>query len=276
MWQIRDLSDDPQIAIARDEIAYTPEAAHGGWMTVGRDVPDYSRPSVDVARCADAEWQWGVTHTVQPEKLAPLLQGVEYSITVKVQRTVTDVDPDTTCAGLYARATAIAGVRCLDFARENQGVHHWVMCHAWRTVPAGNNSLVFAIVMMGLMRPTEDQITPRGKPAPTAQELMTSGGATMEELQQRSPQRATEVFVEFDHRHPTASGAPSFMYSYGERVAVDSVDSFEPCVRRAENHARAHQALFDVPGTSATRFSIRHREWYMADRLVTVELHLKP
>ena len=31
------------------------------------------------------------------------------------------------------------------------------------------------------------------------------------------------------------------MYPYGERVAVDSVDSFEPFVQRAENNARAHQ-----------------------------------
>ena len=57
---------------------------------------------------------------------------------------------------------------------------------------------------------------------------------------------------------------------------MDTVDSFEPFVRRAENHARAHQALFDVPGTSAIPSSIGHREWYMADNLVTVELQLKP
>jgi hypothetical protein len=43
-----------------------------------------------------------------------------------------------------------------------------------------------------------------------------------------------------------------------------------------ENHARAHQVRFDVPGPSATPSSIDHREWYMADNLVTVELHLKP
>ena len=121
-------------------------------MTVGSDVPDYSRPSVDVERRADAEWQWGVTHTVRPEKFAPMLPDVEYGITVKVQRKVTEVDPDTTFAGLYARATTIAGARCHDFAREDEGVHHWVMCHAWRTVPAGTSTCVFAIVMMGLMR----------------------------------------------------------------------------------------------------------------------------
>jgi len=61
-------------------------------MTVGPDVPDYSRPCVDVDRETHADWQWGVTHTVQPEKLAPMLPGVEYSVTVKVQRMVTDVD----------------------------------------------------------------------------------------------------------------------------------------------------------------------------------------
>jgi hypothetical protein len=57
---------------------------------------------------------------------------------------------------------------------------------------------------------------------------------------------------------------------------MDTVESFGPFVRRAEDSALAHQALFDVPGTSATPFSISHREWYMADNLVTVELHLTP
>ena len=245
-------------------------------MTVGPDVPDYSRPSVDVERRADAEWQWGVTQTVRPERLAPMAPDVEYSITVKVQRHVTDVNPDTTFAGLYARASAIAGARCHDFARGDAAVHHWIICHAWRTVPAGSNSLVFAIVMMGLMRPAAGHMPPAGEPAPTTQQLMTSGGATLEEMQRRSPQRATEVFVEFDHRQPGASGVPVFMYSYGERVTVDTVDSFEPFVGRAENNARAHQAMFGVPGTSAPPSSIVRREWYMADNLVTVELELKP
>jgi hypothetical protein len=186
-----------------------------------------------------------------------------------------EVDPDTTFAGLYARATAIAGARCRDFARGDPGVHHWVACHAWHTVPAGNNSLVFAIVMTGLMRPSADRMPPPGEPAPTTQQLTTSGGATLEEMQLRSPQRATEVFVEFDHRQPGAGGVPLFMYSYGERVAVDTVDSYEPVVQRAENNARAYQALFDAPGTSARPSSIGHREWYKADNLVTVELHLK-
>ena len=245
-------------------------------MTVRPDVPDYARPSIDVERRADAEWQWGVTHTLRTAKLAPILPDVEYSITVKVQRMVMEVDPDTMFAGLYARATSIAGGRCHDVAREEEGVHHWVMCHAWRTVPVGSRSLVFAIVMMGLMRPTAGQIPPPGEPAPPTQELMTSGGATIAEMQHRSPQRATEVFVEFDHRNPATGGAPLFTYSYGERVAADTVDSFEPFVRRAENNARAHQALFDMPGTSAKPYSIGHREWYMADNLVTVELQLKP
>ena len=245
-------------------------------MTVDPDLPDYLHPSVDVDRRADAEWQWGVTQTVRPERLAPMVPDVEYSITVKVQRQVMEVDPDTTFAGLYARATAIAGARCRDFAGEDAGVHHWIMCHAWRTVPAGNNSLVFAIVMTGLMRPSAGRMPPPGEPGPATQHLMSSGGATLEEMQLRSPQRATEVFVEFDHRHPGAGGVPLFMYSYGERVAVDTVDSFEPFVRRAENNARAHQAMFDAPGTSATPSSIVHREWYRAHNLVTVELHLKP
>ena len=216
-------------------------------MTVGPDVPDYSRPCVDVDRETHADWQWGVTHTVQPEKLAPMLPGVEYCVTVKVQRMVTDVDLETTFSGLFTRATAIAGARCHDFARGDEGVHRWVMCHAWRTVPVGSNSVMFAMVMMGLIRPSAGQVLPSGQPPPTTQELVMSGGATMEEMRQRSPQRATEVFVEFDHRHRATSGAPLFMYSYGERLAVDTVDSFEPFVQRAESNALAHRAMFGLP-----------------------------
>ena len=243
---------------------------------VGPNVPDYSRPSVDVERRTDAEWEWGVTHTVRPE-LAPVLPDVPYSITVKVQRRVTDLDRDTRFAGLYARALTIAGARCHDFAQDDVGLHPRVMCHTWRTVPAGGSSIAFAVVMMGLMRATAGQMLPPGEPAPTAQELMTRGGATMEEMQHRSPQRATEVFVEFDHRDPAASGTPPFMYSYGERVAVHPVDGFEQFVWRTENHARAHKALVDVLGTSVIPSAIGFREWYMADdNLVTVELHLKP
>ena len=245
-------------------------------MTVGPDVPDYSRPSVDVERRGAAEWEWGVTHTVRPEMLVPMLPDVEYSITVKVQRRVAELDRDPTFAALYARALAIADARCHGFVRHDEDVHQWIMCHAWRSVATGSSSLVFAIVMMGLMRATAGQMAPPGEPAPTPQELMTGGGATMEEMQRRSPQRATEVFVEFDHRLPGASGAPMFTYSYGERVATDTVDDFEPFVRRAENHARAHRTLVNALGTSPIPSSIGLREWYMADNLVTVELHLKP
>ena len=122
-----------------------------------------------------------------------MLPDVDYGITVKVQRMVPELDPDPTFAGLYARATTIAGARCHDFGRADPGVHHWIKCHAWRIVPAGSSSLMFAIVVMGLMRPAAGQMPPPGKPEPTTEELMTSGGATMEEMQHRSPQRATEI-----------------------------------------------------------------------------------
>jgi len=245
-------------------------------MTVRPDAPDYSRPSVDIERRADADWQWGVTHTVRPEKLGPILPDVEYSITVRVQRRLPAAVLEANFADLYARAMTLADARCHAFARQDEGVHHRVICHAWRTVPAGSSCLALAIVMLGLMRPTAGRMRPPGKPPATREELMTAGGATMEELQQRSPQRATEVVVEFDHRDPAASGSPLFMYSYGERVAGDTVESFEPFVRRAETDARAHQALPDVSGAPAAPLSISHREWYIAGNLVTVELHLTP
>lgn len=201
-----------------------------------------------------------------------MLPGVEYSITVKVQRVVNEGDGEARLAGLYARAAAVAGARVQDFG--GQGVHQWVMCHAWRIVPTGSTSVAMAILMMGLMRPAEGRMPPIGQSLPTRRELMTSGGATMEKVQQLSPQRAAEVFVEFDHRRLAARGAPTFMYSYGERVEVEAIDSFEPFVRRAEINARAHQRRFGVSGTSAAALAIGRREWYRTDNVVTVELHL--
>jgi hypothetical protein len=130
--------------------------------------------------------------------------------------------------------------------------------------------------LMGVLRPIAGQPRPAGERPPTTRDLMTSGGATMEALRDTSPQRAAEVFVEFDHRLSATGAAPPFLYSYGERVPAATLDTFEPFVRRAESHARAHQARFDLPGPAAAPFAIGHRQWYLADNLVTVELQLRP
>jgi hypothetical protein len=244
-------------------------------VTAGSSAPDYSRPCVDVERRDGTEWQWGVTHTVRSEPCAPMVPGREYRLTVKVQRAMAAVDADATFAALYARATTIAVARCHDVARDDDGVHQRMLCHAWRTVALGDASVAFAMVMMGLMRPAAGEPPPLGEAPPAERALMTSGGATMEEMQRWLPQRATEVLVEFDHRRPAAGASPAFMYSYGERVATDAVDGFEPFVRRAEHHARAHLAL-DRPGPLVARVPIVARQWYLADQLVTVELHLQP
>ena len=66
--------------------------------------------------------------------------------------------------------------------------------------------------------------------------------------------------MEFDHRHPLRVATQPFTYSYGERVAVHPVDSYEPFVRRAENHARAHKALVDVLGRPTVQ-SASERTW---------------
>ena len=98
----------------------------------------------------------------------------------------------------------------------------------------GDTSLAFAMVTTGLIRLAPGQAPPAGEPRPTGEAFRDAAGATMAEMQRFAPQRATEVFVEFDHRSPGAlTGAP-FMYSYGEQVATNAVNSFEPFVRRAE------------------------------------------
>jgi hypothetical protein len=113
--------------------------------------------------------------------------------------------------------------------------------------------------MLGLLRPIAGQARPAGERRPTTGELAAAGNATMDEMRRRSPQRAAEAVVEFDHRAPGAESAPPFMYSYLESLAVDAIETFTPYVRRAEESARAHQALFATPSASSTPFVVAHR-----------------
>ena len=228
-------------------------------MTVRPDVPDYARPSIDVERRADTEWQWGVTHSLRTAKLAPIFPDVEYSITVKVQRMAMEVDPDTIFAGLG----------------RTSHLNRWRQMPRRRSRRRGRASL--GHVPRLAHRASREQLTCvrhrydgtdaayRG-PDTTARgagahDTRTDDGRRRDDRRDAAPISTTcdGGIRGFDHRNPATGGAPLFTYSYGERVAVDTVDSFERFVRRAENNARAHQALFDMPGTSAKPDPIGHQ-----------------
>ena len=58
-----------------------------------------------------ADWQQGVTYTVRPEILSPLVRGREYRITAGVRRKIASGEEFTAYADLYWRASAIAKAR---------------------------------------------------------------------------------------------------------------------------------------------------------------------
>ena len=96
-------------------------------------------------------------------------------------------------------------------------------------------------------------------------------------LNRDAPQRAHEVYVEFDHRDEKSRTQSIMMFAYGERVALSDRFSFEPSVARAEHRARFHRDLLD--GTAAARepFRVLRREWFMVreTNLATVHIYFE-
>jgi hypothetical protein len=120
-------------------------------------------------------WRFGVTYTVRPELLLPLISGREYRITVAVRRRTGSY------GDLYWRAAAIAGARLALLNRTD--LHTWIVSHGWRSIDIGLSNLLIAFLTIGLVCPNQGHAKHEGERPPTAQELLLPGGATLEVLQ---------------------------------------------------------------------------------------------
>jgi hypothetical protein len=237
---------------------------------------DFSLPSSDGALPDDfVEWRWGVTYTLRPPDGAPLTRGREYPITVSVRRM--SAEPSQTYGLLYRHAQRIASARSDELAAEagHPPLHRRIISHGWRSVEIGDRRLATAFVMMGLRVAGGGESVPEGEPVPGDRELETEGGATLEMLQRQAPQRAPEVFVEFDHRDETSSSRQRIMtLSYGERVEPSARFSFEPSADRAEHRARFHRNLL-VDGLSADApLQVVRREWFKVHETNLATVHV--
>ncbi len=237
---------------------------------------DFSQPSSDGALPDDfVEWQWGVTYTLRPADGPPLTPGREYPITVSVRKM--SADPSQTYGPIYRHALRIASARSDELAAEagHPPLHRRIVSHGWRSVEVADKRLATAFVMMGLLWPVDDGAVPNGEPVPGNRELDAEGGATLEMLQRQAPQRAPEVYVEFDHRDETSSRRQRIMtLSYGERVAPSERFSFEPSVARAEHRARFHRDLL-VDGLPADApLHVVRREWFMVHETNLATVHV--
>ena len=224
---------------------------------------DFSQPGSDGALPSGfIEWQRGVTYTVRPEMLFPLVCGREYRLTASVRRKTAKGEPFTAYADLYQRASAIADARIAELicADEAAALHRWIVWHGWRSLEAGPHQLLFAFLTIGLVWTKEGDPKPRGENAPTPAELVAPGGATLEELQRVASQRSDEIYIDFDHRDLACANPDIVMFSYGEYSPACERINFEPFVQGAENRARFHYELFKAQCSKDT-FRIVRREW---------------
>jgi hypothetical protein len=237
---------------------------------------DFSQASSDGELPDDfVEWQWGVTYTLRPPDGPPLSPGREYPITVSVRRV--SAGRSQTYAPLYRHALRIASARGdeLAAAAGHPRLHRRIISHGWRSVEIGDKRLATAFVMMGLVVTGDGEPASEGEPVPGDRDLETEGGATLEMLQRQAPQRAPEVYVEFDHRDEESPHPHGIMtLSYGERVEPSEPFSFAPSVARAEQRARFHRRLL-VEGLPADApLEVVRREWFMVHETNLATVHV--
>ena len=221
-------------------------------------MPDFSQPGSDGALPSGfTDWQWGVTYTVRPEILSPLISSHEYRMIATVRRKIAKGEEFTAYGDLYQRATAIANARISELTYpEDEPLYTWIQCHGWRRIDIGAvNDLLIAFLTVGLVCPKQTDAKPQGENAPAPAELMTPGGATLETLQRVNSQRIDEAYIDFDHRDLSCANPDIALFSYGEYVPASQGIDFEPFVKRAESRAIFHYN--QVHGLSVIR-----REWF--------------
>ena len=153
------------------------------------------------------------------------------------------------------------------------------MCHGWRCFGDTKN-IATAFITMALSCPGQDGPIAPGEDAPTAEELTSPGGATLETLTRCAPQRADELYNEFDFTDPSGTNSDPVILSDGESVPACEAINFQPFVQRAEKLAGFYCDLFQaLTGASkAEALKIIRREWYCVTNpsLVTVHIHFQP
>ena len=128
--------------------------------------------------------------------------------------------------------------------------------------------------LMLALRTAASESASDGERPPTDEELHSPGESSIEDLMRAEPQRAAEVYNEFDFSD-TRDGP--LTVSFGETIAPseDGCLDFEPSVRRAEAFARAYHGMLAAFGEVETSFRIARREWFLADPVfVTVHVCL--
>ena len=193
-----------------------------------------------------------------------------YRVSAGFKRAVSAAQPLTGFRDLYDRVEFVGRRRISELTAADPTLAGAIDCHGWRLLGDSAN-IATAFVTLAVGSPEL-----AGEPPPTDDDLLAPGGASLADAARAAPQRADEIYNEFDFTGPSAPGSDPITVSYAEPVPEigdgDSTD-FKPFVERAETFANSYFNLLRHFGEVSTPFRPTHREWFLADRkLVTVHI----
>jgi hypothetical protein len=235
--------------------------------------PKFLAPGADGELAPETSlWRKGLVYTTRTGLSPSRPYGDDYRISVGFKRGVAAVHATTEFHDVYQRVATVASYRISQFTCPDTGEVPCsiILGHTWR--PLGDN-IITALITLCLRCPGQNGI--EGEPPPTEEALRSPGGATLEELERLAPQRADEIYNEFDFTDPSSQNPAPITLSYGESISgSDMVVDFRPFVKRAERVARSYHGLLQTLGeASAQPFRIRHREWFLASQsFVTIHI----
>ena len=211
-------------------------------------------------------WRKGLVYTIRTAWAARLC-GDDYRISVGFKRGVASVHATAGFHDVYRRVVTVAKHRvsqltCADTGKVPNSI---ILGHTWR--PLGENILT-SLITLSLRCSVQDGIEVTSEPPPTEESLQSPGGATLEQLERLAPQRADEIYNEFDFTAPSIRNTDPITLSYGEAIPGSDLSlDFGPFVDRAETVARSYHTLLQSLGeASAQPFRIQHREWFLASQ----------
>ena len=218
-------------------------------------------------------WRKGLVFTmraVPPGRFT----GDDYRISVGFKRGVGSGHATFGFQDVYRRVVTVARRRISQLSCPDAGAvpHSVILGHTWRFL--GEN-IATSLITLCVRCSAENGVEVTGEPPPTEEALRSPGGATLEELERLAPQRADEIYNEFDFTDPSTSKTDPITLSYGESISghYPNLD-FRPFVERAEKVARFYHALLQSLSEASTRsLQIRRREWFLASQtFVTIHI----
>ena len=218
-------------------------------------------------------WRKGLVYTTRAGSLDQF-SGDDYLISAGLKKGVSSAHAPSGFHDAYWRVVAVARHRISQLICPQTGEvpSSIILGHTWRFL--GENILT-SLITLRLQCATHDGIEATGEPPPTEEALRSPGGATLEDLERLAPQRANEIYNEFDFTDPLKADTNLITFSYGQSISGrDPMLDFRPYIERAENAACSYHTLLKSLGeSSAQSFRIQHKEWFLASpTFVTIHI----